>query len=130
MDEVIRAERARLLLFSGGGGESNDFGAENLCELDSDVAETADADDADAGGGIHSVVAQRAVDGDSAAEKGSGLFAWQQVRNSCDKARIGADMAGIASVTMDAGRFLVGTQVLEAAGAPFALAAGVGLPAE
>ena len=94
------------------------------------MSEAADADDADAGRGIDAVVAQRAIDGDAAAEQGSGLFAGQGVGNAHDEAGVGADVVGISAVAMDAGGFQRRAEVFEAAAAPLALAAGVGLPAE
>ena len=56
---------------------TNDMGtlAEDARELDGDVSQAADADNADAGGGVHSVDAERVVDGDSGAEQGRSLSA-------------------------------------------------------
>ena len=124
------AESAGFFFFAGGGGEGGDLCAEDARELDGHVAEAADADDADARRGIDAVSAHGIVDGDAAAEQRRGLFAGQGVGNGNDKAGVGADAVGVAAVAMNAGAFSVGAEIFQAAHAPLALAAGVGLPAE
>ena len=59
MHEVMRAESAGFFFFAGRGGEGGDFCAEDARKLNGDVAEAADADDANARRGIDAVVAQR-----------------------------------------------------------------------
>ena len=53
------------------------------------------------------MVAQRAVDGDAAAEQGSCLFAGQSIGNAHDEAGVGADAVCVSAVAMDTGGFLV-----------------------
>ena len=130
IDEVMRAEGAGFLFFGQSCGEGGNLGTEGAGELDGEVAETADADDADAGGRVDAIDAQGVVDGDAAAEQRRGLFAGQGVGDGNDEAGVGADAIGIAAVAMHAGAFRRGAEVLLAAHAPLALAAGVGLPAE
>src|SRR5580698_3218956 len=74
--------------------------------------------------------AQRIVDGYSAAEQRGGVLAFERLRDGNDEAGVGADALGIPAVAMDAGALRQGAEVFHAAGAPLALAAGVGLPAE
>ncbi len=130
VDEVVCAESAGFVFLREGGGEGGDVGAEDAGELDGEVAEAADADDADAGGGVDAVDAHGVVDGDAAAEQGRSLFAGQGVGDGNDEAGVGADAISVAAVAMDASAFRRGAEVLLAAHAPLALAAGVGLPAE
>ena len=130
VNEVMGAEGASFVFLGHGGGEGGDVGAEDAGELDGKVAEAADADDADAGGGIDAVGAHGVVDGDAAAEQGRGLFARQSVGDGNDKAGVGADAISIAAVAMNAGAFRSGAEIFLAAHTPLALAAGVGLPAE
>ena len=125
------APRARASFFlAGGGGEGGDLSAEDAGELDGQVAQAADADDADARGGVDAVGAERVIDGDAAAEQGRGVFAVERVGNGNHEAGVGADAVGIAAVAMDAGAFRCRAEILHAARAPLADAAGVGLPAE
>ena len=109
-------KRAGFFFFAGRGGEGGDFRAEDARELDGDVAEAADADDADAGGRIDAVVAQRIVDGDAAAEQRRGLFAGQRIGNGHDEAGVGANAVGIAAVAMNAGGFHRGAEILQCRG--------------
>jgi len=76
------------------------------------------------------VVAQGIVDGNAAAEQWGCALAIESFRDGKDEARAGADTVSISAVAMDAGAFSGGAEVLKAADAPLALAAGVGLPAE
>jgi hypothetical protein len=94
------------------------------------VAQAADADDADARGGAGEPVAQRAVDGDAAAEQRADAFAFKGVGNGDGEAGVDADLVGIAAVAADAGGLGLGAEVLFAEAAPLADAAGVGLPAD
>ncbi len=55
VDEMMRAQRAGLLFLGRRGGEGGDFSAEDAGELDGEMAETANADYADAGGGVDPV---------------------------------------------------------------------------
>ena len=60
VDEVVRAQLEGFGFLVLGGGEGCDFAAECAGELQADVAEAANADDADTGRGTSQVVAQRA----------------------------------------------------------------------
>ncbi len=72
VDESVRAEREGFGFLVLGRGEGGDLRAEGAGELDGEVAETADADDADARGGAGAVVAEWSVDGDASAEEWGG----------------------------------------------------------
>ena len=76
------------------------------------------------------MVAHWAVDRDTAAEQGRGLFAGKGIGNAHDEAGVGANAVGVSAVAMNAGGLHRGAQILKAAAAPFALAAGVRLPAK
>ena len=94
------------------------------------MAEAADADDADTRGWIDAVDAEGIVDSDAATEQGRGLLAGEPVRHGNNEAGVGADAIGVAAVAMNAGAFSFRAEILHAAHAPLADAAGVGLPAE
>ena len=70
--EFRRAELHRLGLFAVGAAEDDDLAAHLGGELDGEVAEAADADDADAVGGADVVHFQRVEDGGAAAHEGGG----------------------------------------------------------
>src|SRR5664280_240012 len=114
VDEVVRAEPARLFLFVGGGGEGCDLRAEGPGELQAEVAKSADAYDADTRGGAHAEVAQGRVDGDAGAEQRSDVLALERIGNRDGKARVDADGVGVAAVAADAGGLRGGTEVLVA----------------
>ena len=130
VDEVVGAEGAGFIFLGGRGGEGSYVRAEDAGELDGHVAEAADADDADARGGVDAVGAEGVVDSDAAAEQRGDEFALERIGDGNDEAGIGADAFGVAAVAVDAGAFGGGAEVLHAAGAPLAQSAGVGLPAE
>ena len=61
-----------------GGGEGGNLCAKGVGELDAEVAESADADDADARRGAHAMVAKGAIDSDAGAEQGSDVLALER----------------------------------------------------
>src|SRR6185437_11578224 len=130
VDERVCAEREGFGFLVLGGGEGDDLGAEGARELDGEMAEAADADDADARGGAGAVVAERSVDGDAGAEKWGGGDAVESVRDRDDEAAVNADGRGETTVAADAGGLRLGAEMLLAGAAPFADAAGVCLPAD
>ncbi len=73
--EFRSAECHRFLLFVVGAAEDDDLAAHFAGELDGQVAETADADDADSLCGPRVVHLQRVEDGRAAALEGGGVFA-------------------------------------------------------
>src|ERR1700722_1107740 len=123
MDEVMGAESAGFLFFGEGRGEGGDMSSEYAGKLDGEVAEAANTDNADARGGIDAVNAHGIVDSDSAAEKRRGLFAGPGVVDGEKKAGVGGEALGVAAVTMNAGSFRGGAEVLLAAHTPLTLAA-------
>ena len=58
------------------------------------------------------------------------MFAAEGIGNGEDEAGVGADALCVAAIAMDACTFRRGTEIFHAADAPFAFAAGVGLPSE
>ena len=97
-----------------------------------DAFATADwyADYADARRRVDAMFTQWTIHGNPAAEQGRSLLAGQRIGNPHDKAGIGANAVGVTAVSTNACSFDRGAEILEAAAAPLALAAGVCLPAE
>ena len=125
------APSARASVFLGqGGGEGCNFSAKDAGELDSEMAQTADANHAHAGGRIDPVDAQRVVDGAAGAEQRRGMFAVEGVGDGNDETIVGADAVGVTAIAVHAGGFRFRAEVLLALQAPLAVAAGIGLPAE
>src|SRR6185437_8059756 len=130
VDEGVGAEREGFGFLVLGGGEGGDLASKGSCELDGEVAEAADADDADARGRAGAVVAQRGVDGDAGAEERGGVDGVERVGDRDGEAAVDADGRGEASVAADAGGLGLGAEMLFAGAAPLADAAGVCLPAD
>src|ERR1700760_3899159 len=115
MHEVMGAQSAGFLFFAGGSGECSDLCAEDACELNRNVAESADSNDADARRRVDAVVSQRAVDGDSSAEQGSGLFAGQGIGDTHNEAGVGTHAICVSAIAMDASGFHRSAEIFEAA---------------
>lgn len=130
VDEGVGAEREGFGFLILGGGEGDDFRTEGAGELDGEVSEAADADDADAGGGAGSAVAERGVDGDAGAEERGGVDAVEGIWDGDGEAAVDADGRGESTVAADAGGLGLGAEVFFAGAAPLADAAGVCLPAD
>src|SRR5580692_9602929 len=94
------------------------------------MAQTTDANDAHAGGRIDSIDAQRVVDRAAGAEQRRGMFAVEGVGDGNHKTLVGADAVGVTAIAAHAGGFRFRAEALLALQAPFAVAAGIGLPAE
>ncbi len=101
----MRAEGAGFFFLIGRCGEGCNFSTKDACELNREMAEAPDADNANAGRGIDAVLAHRAVNGDAAAEQWCGRLAGQRVRNGNDEAGVCTDEVGVSAVTMNAGAF-------------------------
>ena len=114
----------------GGGRKGGDFGAKGTGKLERHVAQSADADDADARAGVHAVVAHRVVDGDAAAEQRGGVFAFQRRRNRDREARVApGPRRHIRRCGARRCPGLCAQRFSTTFTAPFAVPAGVGLPA-
>lgn len=74
-DELSGAESERLFLLGVGGGEDGDGASLLGCELDGQVAETTDTDDADAVRGGTAELCQGVPDGGTTAHEGCGVLA-------------------------------------------------------
>lgn len=130
VDEVVSAKFEGFLLFGNASGEGGDFSPEGAGKLEGHVSESADADNSYARRGIDAVIAQRVVNGDSAAEERSGIGAFKLFRDRNDEVCVGAHAVSIAAVAMDASGFCFGAEVLHATAAPLAITAGTGLPSQ
>ena len=102
-DEFIGAEGHGVGFFGGGARDgcyavcAEGFGVE-----DAEVAEAADADDADFFAGAAAVVFERGVGGDAAAEHGGGFGGGDAVGDFDDEVGGGAAVVGVASVGLAA----------------------------
>ncbi len=94
------------------------------------MTQATDPNDADPGGRVHAVIAERVVNGNTTAEQRRGALAFQICRDRHDEAGIDTNCVGVASVAVDACTLDFCTEVLEALAAPFAVAAGTALPAD
>ena len=126
----MRAQRAGLFFLGRRGGKSGDLRAKDPSKLDGQVTQTADAHNAYARRRVDAMGAQRVINGNATAEQRSRLFALQRIGNGNDEAGIGAHAVSIAAVAMNAGSLSGGAEILHAACAPLADAAGVRLPAQ
>ena len=130
VDEVVRAQCARLFFLVSRGGKGRYLRAEGPRKLDGQVSQSADAHDAHPRRRVDAMGAQRVIDRDAAAQQRRGVFTVQGLGNGNHKARIGAHAVRVAAVAVHAGPLGQGTKVLHATGAPLAHAAGVRLPAQ
>src|ERR1700749_4232408 len=100
---MMRAEGACLFFFPDGSRECDNFSAKHPGKLDGDVAKSANADNSHARSGVDAMVAQRAVDRNSPAQKRSCLLAGKRIGNLRNKPGVGANVSCITAVAVNAG---------------------------
>jgi hypothetical protein len=125
----VRAEAVRLHFLVGARGEGRDLAAHRARELQRQVAEPSDPDDADAHLGPR-VAAERRVHRDAGAQQRRRMLRRDRLREREREARVDADPLREAAVVLHAGRDLVRAEVLFAADAGLALETRPSLPAD
>ena len=126
-DEVVRAETVGFEFLMGRSGECDDVGAHGACELDREVAEPADADDAD-GIARAEVTPQGGEDGVSGAQERRSGLGGECVGQGIGEAAVDVDVVGESAVAADAGGGLGWATGFFALDAPFAGHATGALP--
>jgi len=110
--EVVRAKIFRLFFLGGGAGNGRHFAPVGMVELQGEVAEPSDADDADRMGWEDRVAMEGGVDGCSSAEEGSGVRRIDPLGDRKSKTAIDDDVVGktpVAAVVVDS--FFCGANV-------------------
>lgn len=129
-DEAVGTKAGSLLLLAVGAGDDDDTAAHLVGELDGEVAEAADADDADRVSGLDAE--QRGEDGRAAALQRRGVLGRQRVGNGVQEGLAPhglfgeATLVGLGDAAVHLARGAVGLVTREAL---LAQAAGAGLEA-
>ena len=98
IDELLGAEPSCSFLLAGRGAEHGDVGTHRVCQLDSHVADTAQAHDRDLVAWLASELAQRRVRGDARAQEWCGASGVQPLRDSKQVALVDDHPRGVPSV--------------------------------
>ena len=122
-------KRAGLRLLVGGRREGRHLAAHGAGELQGEVSQAADPDDADPHGRLHPAP-ERRVDGGPAAQERRGVLGGERLGDGEREAAVEPDAVGEAAVVADAGGDVARAQVLVAGDAGIAGEAGAPLPAD
>jgi hypothetical protein len=130
-DDVVRAKGTRLVGLGGGGGEGGDFAAPRTGELQRHVAQSANADHADARAGADAIGKERLEHGDATAQQWSRAGQVDTFRQGNSPRPVGTYLVRkSALVTAGDGRHGIRAQVLVTGQARVAVHATAGRPAD